>query len=123
MVRHLTANPDYPELVAAYAAAFAARYKELVQWYTPLNEPLVNAQMCGRRGVWPPYLKGDKGYVRVMMALARGIRRTVEQIRAVQPSAMMVQVEATGLPRAADASLAVVAAFRTSRARTSCAST
>ena len=31
----------------------------LVRWYTPLNEPIVNALMCGRRGVWPPYLRGE----------------------------------------------------------------
>src|SRR5215204_6762492 len=39
------ANEDYPRAVAAYAAAFAERYKSLVRWYTPLNEPLVNAMM------------------------------------------------------------------------------
>ncbi len=103
------ASPDYPSAIAAYAAAFAARYHHLVTWYTPLNEPIVNALMCGRRGVWPPYLKGDKGYVRVMMALAVGICRTVEEIRRVQPEAMMVHVEASGLPRAADVTVAAIA--------------
>ena len=52
---------DYPRAVATYAAAFARRYARLVRWYTPLNEPLVNAQMCGKRGIWPPYLRGDNG--------------------------------------------------------------
>ena len=35
---------DYPERVAMYAGAFAARYGELVRYYTPLNEPTVNAE-------------------------------------------------------------------------------
>lgn len=99
------ASPAYPEAVASYAAAFAERYQNLVRWYTPLNEPLVNALFCGRRGLWPPYLRGDRGYVSVMMQLARGIFNTVNAIRAVQPDALMLHVEATGLQRAADSSL------------------
>jgi beta-glucosidase len=99
------ANPNYPEAVATYAAAFVARYGHLVRWYTPLNEPLVNAMMCGRRGLWPPYLRGDRGYVRVMMAITTGIFRTVAAIRALQPDAVMVYVEAAGLSRAAHESL------------------
>jgi beta-glucosidase len=51
-------HPDYPERVAEYAAAFAARYRDLVRWYTPLNEPRVNAWYCGRLGLWPPYRRG-----------------------------------------------------------------
>src|SRR5690349_393660 len=57
------AAADYPERVAAYAGAFAARYGELVRYYTPLNEPTVNADMCGRRGIWPPYQTGETGYL------------------------------------------------------------
>jgi len=96
-LRREFASPDYPAAVAAYAAAFARRYAHLVRWYTPLNEPLVNALMCGKRGLWPPYLRGERGYVRVMTHLARGIVETVEAIREVDPLSIMVHVEATGL--------------------------
>ncbi|HEX8070011.1 MAG TPA: family 1 glycosylhydrolase [Pyrinomonadaceae bacterium] len=91
---------DYVKSVAAYAAAFARRYKDLVRWYTPLNEPLVNALMCGKRGLWPPYLRGDQGYIRVMLQLARGIVATVNALKEVDPDAVMVHVEAAGLSRA-----------------------
>lgn len=94
------ANPHYPEAVAAYAAAFARRYGELVRWYTPLNEPLVNALQCGEKGVWPPYLRSYRGYALLVMQLAKGIRRTVEALRAIDPEAVIVHVEATGLSRA-----------------------
>lgn len=94
------ASPEYPRAVAAYAAAFAARYKGLVRWYTPLNEPLVNSLMCGKRGVWPPYIRGDQGYIKVMLQLVRGILLTVDAIKQVEPDAIMVHVEATGLTRA-----------------------
>lgn len=93
------ANKDYPERVAAYSAAFAERYKGLISWYTPLNEPIINALMCGMRGLWPPYLKGDKGYIRIMLQLARGIVRTVKALKQIDPSSVMVHVEATGLTR------------------------
>ena len=93
------ANKNYPKYVAEYAARFAERYKHLVSWYTPLNEPIINSLMCGMRGLWPPYLKGDKGYIKIMMQLARGIIQTVDAIKAIDPDSVMVHVEAAGLTR------------------------
>jgi beta-glucosidase len=103
------ASEEYPRAVADYAAAFARRYKSLVRWYTPLNEPIVNALMCGKRGLWPPYLRGDGGYIRIMIQLAKGILRTVRALKEVDPDAVMVHVEATGLSRAARQDLQVLA--------------
>ena len=100
-LRREFASDDYPRAVAAYARAFAERYNRLIRWYTPLNEPIVNALMCGKRGLWPPYLRGDSGYIRIMLQLAKGIVSTVEAIKTVAPEAIMVHVEATGLSRAA----------------------
>jgi beta-glucosidase len=94
------ANKDYPKYVARYAQEFANRYKHLIKFYTPLNEPIINALMCGLRGLWAPYLKGERGYLKVMMQIARGIQRTVKAIRDVDPDSVMVYVEATGLTRA-----------------------
>ena len=93
--------PDYPERVAMYAGAFAARYGELVRYYTPLNEPTVNADRCGRRGEWPPYLTGEAGYLRVLLPIARGIQLSAQAIRAADPDAVLVAVEALGWCRPA----------------------
>lgn len=87
-------NSHYPERVAEYAAAVVARYKSLVRYYTPLNEPMVNASMCGSKAEWPPYLSGDDGYVKLALALAKGIALTTQAIKAEQPEAVTVQVEA-----------------------------
>lgn len=108
-LRREFASEEYPQAVAAYAEAFARRYSSLVHWYTPLNEPLVNALMCGRRGIWPPYLKGDSGYIRVMLQIVRGVLNTVEAIKTVDSNAVMVQVEATGLSRAVRHELEILA--------------
>src|SRR3954466_277885 len=93
-------NASYPRRVAEYAARFAERYASLVRMYTPLNEPAVTAAFCGRNGRWPPYLSGDNGYVKVLISLARGICRTAEALRAVQPGALLVHVEDLGLETA-----------------------
>lgn len=103
------ANKDYPQLVANYAAKFAERYKKWIHWYTPLNEPVINALMCGKRGAWPPYLRGDKGYLRIMLQLAKGIIKTVKAIKEIDPAAIMFHVEATGLTRTASEDLAALA--------------
>jgi beta-glucosidase len=104
-LRREFASDDYPRAVAAYAKAVAERYKGLIRWYTPLNEPIVNALFCGKKGLWPPYLRGDAGYLKLMLQLVRGIQRTVVAIKEVDPGALMVHVEATGLARAARADL------------------
>src|SRR5215216_3897764 len=87
-------NSSYPQRVAEYAATVAARYKSMVRYYTPLNEPMVNADMCGNKGKWPPYLRGDDGYVKLILALAKGMIYTTQAIKTEQPEAMTVQVEA-----------------------------
>ena len=87
-------NASYPHRVAEYAYEVVARYKSLVHYYTPLNEPMVNADMCGRKAEWPPYLSGEDGYVKLTLALAKGIVLTTQAIKAEQPGAITVQVEA-----------------------------
>jgi len=88
-------NPGYPERVAEYAVAFAERYHGLVRYFTPLNEPVVNAFFCGQSGSWPPYLRGPRGYTRVLIALAKGMSATISALRAAVPDAVIVQVEAS----------------------------
>ena len=108
-------NKRYPELVARYAGEFAERYKDRVKWYTPLNEPIITALMCGMRGLWPPYRRGDRGYIEVMLQLARGIQGTVKIIQNIDPSAVMFHVEATGLTRSIREDLASLAHEETHR--------
>jgi hypothetical protein len=66
----------------------------------------MTAHMCGRRGVWPPYLRGDTGYTRLTVNIADGILRTVEAVRQEQPESIAVHVEATGVARANHPALA-----------------
>jgi beta-glucosidase/6-phospho-beta-glucosidase/beta-galactosidase len=115
-LRREFSSAEYPEAVAAYAEAFARRYAGLVKWYTPLNEPIVTALYCGQRGLWPPYLRTDRGYVTVLLQVIDGIQRTVAALRAVDPEVILVHVEASGLSRAAREDLHAIA--REEQART-----
>src|SRR3954464_5462566 len=102
-------NASYPPRGAAYAAAFAERYGSLVRYYTPLNEPAVTAAYCGRDGLWPPYLSGHDGWVKVLLALARGIVLTAQALRAARPDTVLVHVEDVGIESTLAPELAPVA--------------
>ncbi|MDQ6739333.1 MAG: family 1 glycosylhydrolase, partial [Actinomycetota bacterium] len=108
-------NSTYPERVAAYAGAFAARYRHLVTYYTPLNEPLITANFTGFHGIWPPYLRGDDGMVKMVRALARGIVLTCAAIRAAHPAAVLVSVDAASEVIPDTPALADLAAQATAR--------
>jgi beta-glucosidase len=88
-------NPDYPQQVAQYAARFAERYCEAVRFYTPMNEPLLNAVCCGENGRWPPALTDDGGFVTLIRQLVSGIVQTQRAIRDLVQDPVFVHVEAT----------------------------
>src|SRR6266508_307115 len=108
-------NSNYPDYVAEYARNVAARYKSLVRYYTPLNEPMVNAEFCGSKAEWPPYLSGEDGYVKLTLALAKGIVLTTQAIKAEQPDSITIQVEASWHTFTKDRSLEERAAHNNAR--------
>ncbi|MEU9889417.1 family 1 glycosylhydrolase [Sphaerisporangium sp. NPDC051011] len=88
-------NADYPSRVAEYGTRVAERYRDRLHVWTPLNEPTINAIYCGENGTWPPGLTGHDGFVKLAMAIARGIVATQRGIAEVQPEASFVHVEAS----------------------------
>lgn len=103
---HAFLNPDFPERMAEFSARLAERYKGSVTWYTPLNEPRITGWYCGKLGWWPPYRRGWRGFVQVMLAIARGIVKTSQALRAVDPNNVLVHVDATDLYTSPDPALA-----------------
>jgi beta-glucosidase len=114
-LRREFASAEYPAAVSRYAEAFARRYERLVQWYTPLNEPIVTALYCGQRGLWPPYLRSESGYVHILLQTIEGIIGTSAVLKSVNPDMVLVHVEATGLSRTAREDLHAVAQEEQSR--------
>lgn len=86
-------DPDYPARVAEYAVAMVERYGGIAGGWTPLNEPVVSADFSGRRGVWPPHLRGQSGHDLVLITLAEGIARTIAAIRSVRADVTIVAAE------------------------------
>jgi len=105
-------NPSYPQRVAEYATALAERFRGRLRWYTPLNEPRITAWYCGRLGWWPPYGRGWRGFVQVMLAVCRGIQATCEALHRVDPEIVLAHVDATDLYEAGDAASEAEAALR-----------
>lgn len=87
-------NSQYAERVAAYGRAVAERYRGVWDDFTPLNEPIVNAEWCGEMGNWPPYLTGTDGFLTLVRVLAKGMVRTQQEIADVNPDAVFVHVDA-----------------------------
>ncbi|PNQ04142.1 hypothetical protein RM69_08535, partial [Mesotoga sp. SC_NapDC3] len=90
-------NNDFPLLMAEYELTVMNRYKDFLKYYTPMNEPFITQEFCGKLSVWPPYLKGDDGFVKLLNATARGIVETVSSIKRELPGAFALHVEASGL--------------------------
>jgi beta-glucosidase len=91
------ADVGYPQAIAEFAGALAARYRDSLSHFTPLNEPVTTASFCGLRGVWPPALTGWEGWVAVSVPMALGIALSAAAIRAANPDAVIVHVEASTL--------------------------
>ena len=99
-------HPDYPNFVAEYAERLADRFRGRILWYTPLNEPRITAWYCGRLGWWPPFRRGWRGFVVLMLAICRGIVETVRALERVDPAIVPVHVDATDLFETSDPALA-----------------
>lgn len=87
-------NASYAECFAEYAGEVARRYRGTFRYYTPANEPMVNVLRCGRQGLWPPYLRGEDGVVKVLGAVCRGMVAAADAIRREVPDARIVHVDA-----------------------------
>lgn len=87
-------NPDFPELFAAYAGAFAERYR-WVQLYTPINEMYICALFSGAYGWWNEQLRSERGFVTALKHIVRANVLAMEAILRVRPDAIFIQSESS----------------------------
>ncbi|TFW22754.1 family 1 glycosylhydrolase [Duganella callida] len=88
-------DPGFPEKLAAYAGAVAARYPWLTD-YTPVNEPCTTARFACLYGLWYPHEQSDRGFVRALLNQCKGVALSMQAIRAVNPQAKLVQTDDLG---------------------------
>jgi beta-glucosidase len=87
-------NPDFPDLFADYAEAFACRFP-WVQLYTPINEMFICALFSASYGWWNEQLRSDVGFVTALKHIVKANVLAMERILKVRPDAMFVQSESS----------------------------
>ncbi len=85
-------NPDFPELFACYARAFAQRFP-FVQLYTPVNEMFICATFSAAYGWWNEQLATDAGFVTALKHIVRANVLAMHAILSVRSNAIFVQSE------------------------------
>lgn len=89
------ADPQFPELFAAYARKVAERYP-WVKLYTPVNEILTTARFSGLYGVWYPHGRDGLTFARILLNECRATILAMRAIREIQPEAQLVQTDDLG---------------------------
>ena len=87
-------NPDFPDLFAVYAQAFALRFP-WVQLYTPINEMFVCAIFSAKYGWWNEQLTTDKGFVTALKHIVKANVLAMKAILEVRPDAIFIQSESS----------------------------
>jgi len=87
-------NPDFPELFASYAKAFAQRFP-WVQMFTPINEMFVCATFSAAYGWWNEQLHTEKAFVTAVKHIVKANVLAMKAILAVRPDAIFVQSESS----------------------------
>jgi beta-glucosidase/6-phospho-beta-glucosidase/beta-galactosidase len=90
-------NHAFPERMTEYIMSFFERYGDFVKYYTPMNEPYITQEFCGRNAVWPPYLSGYDGFCKILKNTAKGIVKSVSAVKESYPEVFALHVEASGI--------------------------
>jgi dTDP-4-dehydrorhamnose reductase len=88
-------HPDFPDRLAEFAQAVARHYP-WVTAYTPVNEPLTTARFSGLYGHWYPHGTDERSFIRSLITQCRAVRRSMQAVRAITPSAQLIQTEDAG---------------------------
>ena len=87
-------NPDFPELFADYAAAFARRFP-WVQLYTPVNEMFICATFSAAYGWWNEQMTGDQSFVMALKHIVKANVLAMSRILDIRPDAIFIQSESS----------------------------
>ena len=87
-------NPEFPELFADYAAAFARRFP-WVQLYTPVNEMFICATFSAAYGWWNEQMTGDQSFVTALKHIVKANVLAMSRILDIRPDAIFIQSESS----------------------------
>jgi beta-glucosidase/6-phospho-beta-glucosidase/beta-galactosidase len=86
------ADRRFPGAYLRYVEAFAARYPWL-DAYTLVNEPFTTFLLAGQEGVWPPHLRGLKGFLTLARNVLPAMAEASRRCRELLPNARHVYVD------------------------------
>jgi beta-glucosidase/6-phospho-beta-glucosidase/beta-galactosidase len=87
-------NPDFPQLFATYAGAFADRFP-WVQLYTPVNEMFICAVFSAKYGWWNEQATDDRSFVTALKHIVKANVLAMIEILKRRPDAIFVQSESS----------------------------
>ena len=87
-------NPEFPELFAAYAGAFARRFP-WVQLYTPVNEMYICATFSAQYGWWNEQETSDHAFVTALKHIVKANVLAMHAILDARPDALFIQSESS----------------------------
>ena len=87
-------NPDFPQLFALYAGAFAERYP-WIQLYTPVNEMFICAVFSAKYGWWNEQLTTDQSFVTALKNIVKANVMAMIEILKRRPDAIFIQSESS----------------------------
>jgi beta-glucosidase len=87
-------NPDFPQLFAIYAGAFAERYP-WIQLYTPVNEMFICAVFSAKYGWWNEQLTTDTSFVTALKHIVKANVMAMTEILKRRPDAIFIQSESS----------------------------
>ncbi len=87
-------NPDFPQLFALYAGAFAERYP-WIQLYTPINEMFICAVFSAKYGWWNEQLTTDRSFVTALKHIVKANVMAMIEILKRRPDAIFIQSESS----------------------------
>jgi beta-glucosidase/6-phospho-beta-glucosidase/beta-galactosidase len=85
-------DPRFPDAYLRYVDAFFARYPWVAE-YTLFNEPFSTLFLCGHERIWPPYLDGVAGFMRLCRNTLPAISDAARHAHALVPHAKHVWVD------------------------------
>lgn len=88
-------DPDFPRKLTEFATAVAERYPWL-EMFTPVNEPLTTARFSCLYGLWYPHCSDDHSFGLSLIHQSKGIIESMKAIKAIIPTARLVQTEDLG---------------------------
>lgn len=88
-------DPNFPKLLADYAAKVASRYPWIETW-TPVNEPLTTARFSCLYGHWYPHERSMEAMFRALANQCSATLLAMREIRKSSPDAQLMITEDLG---------------------------